>query len=88
VCLYESAVLVTCAPFCPQVVYLAVDGLTSTWQDNMFHVHKMSVCHQVCVCVSVCVQVCMCVNVGVGVGVGVGVCASEEQSALAGASGT
>ncbi|KAF5830184.1 UDP galactose transporter-like protein [Dunaliella salina] len=29
------------------VVYLAVDGLTSTWQDSMFHTHKMSVCHQV-----------------------------------------
>lgn len=35
-----------------QVLYLAVDGLTSTWQDNMFSVHKMSVCHQVGACLS------------------------------------
>lgn len=61
----------TCDPCSPsplQVVYLAVDGLTSTWQDSMFHAHKMSVCHQVgAPCASTGVglfmRVCVCVHV-------------------------
>lgn len=29
------------------VVYLAVDGLTSTWQDGLFQRYSMSICDQV-----------------------------------------
>lgn len=29
------------------LLYLAVDGLTSTWQDNMFNSYSMSICNQV-----------------------------------------
>lgn len=29
------------------VVYLAVDGLTSTWQDGMFRTYNMGICDQV-----------------------------------------
>lgn len=32
---------------CLMLAYLAVDGLTSTWQDSMFSAHQMSICHQV-----------------------------------------
>ena len=30
------------------LLYLAVDGLTSTWQDSMFQSYHMSICNQVC----------------------------------------
>lgn len=30
------------------VVYLAVDGLTSTWQDSLFQRYSMGICDQVC----------------------------------------
>jgi len=29
------------------VIYLAVDGLTSTWQDSLFQRYSMSICDQV-----------------------------------------
>ena len=33
---------------CLMLLYLAVDGLTSTWQDNLFRQYSMGIIDQVC----------------------------------------